>query len=347
VKVTITDLTGSYSNTQGSTTRVSFGLAIQIKKRASGLSFVGTVPAARNGPSTPLRVLYIMGHSRSGSTILNNLLGFHQQVVAVGELANLVERGWNKHLPCSCGEPGDLCPFWREVRQHWNELAGGEDLPRYARLQRRFERTRSIPLILYSLYRGDPLFNEYVRSTILLFTAVARVAGRDVIVDASKNPVRALALSRAPEIDLTIVHLIRDARGVAWSFNRSSQPVAKTAFFWMAITLISSLVSKFSRKSLLLRYEDLARFPRTALGRIQPLVGLSYDHVSAFVEAGGKIPSVHCIAGNRLRMKGPVQLRLDEQWRSALPLRGKILVWLLAGWLLRCFGYRRARPSVR
>ena len=27
------------------------------------------------------------------------------------------------------------------------------------------------------------------------------------------------------------------------------------------------------------------------------LDGLSYDDVSAFVEAGGKIPSVHCIAG--------------------------------------------------
>jgi hypothetical protein len=286
-----------------------------------------------------------MGHSRSGSTILNNLLGFHQHVVAVGELANLVDRGWNKHLPCSCGEPGDLCPFWKEVRYHWRELAGGEDLPRYARLQRRFERTRSIPLVLYSLYRRYPLFDEYVQSTILLFTAVARVAGRNVVVDASKNPVRALALSRTPEVDFTIVHLIRDARGVAWSFNRSSQPVAKTALFWIAITLVSSFVSKFSHKSLLLRYEDLACFPRTALSRIQPFVGLSYDDVSAFVEAGGKIPSVHCIAGNRLRKQGPLKLRLDEEWDVALPLRDKTVVWLLAGWLLRCFGYRRARGS--
>lgn len=310
------------------------------------MSFVGTVPVVRSGPSTPLRVLYVMGHSRSGSTILNNLLGCHQQVVATGELANLVERGWNKHLPCSCGEPGDLCPFWKEVRQHWGELAGGEDLPRYVRLQRRFERIRNIPLVLCSLYRGDPLFNEYVRSTTLLFTAVARVAGLDVVVDASKNPVRALALSRAPQIDLTMVHLIRDARGVAWSFNRSSQPVAKTALFWIAITLISSFVSKFGHKSLLLRYEDLACLPRTALGRIQPLVGLSYDHVSAFVEAGGKIPSVHCIAGNRIRKHGPLKLRLDEEWGLALPLRDKTMVWLLAGWLLRCFGYRRARRSV-
>jgi hypothetical protein len=309
------------------------------------LSFIGTVTAASNVPSTPLRVLYIMGHSRSGSTILNNLLGCHQQVVAAGELVNLVDQGWNKHLPCSCGQPGDLCPFWREVRQRWNDLAGGEDLPRYGWLQRRYERTRSIPLVLFSLYRRDPLFNEYVRSTILLFTAVAGVAGRDVVVDTSKNPVRALALSGAPEIDLTIVHLIRDARGVAWSFNRSSQPVAKTALSWIAITLISSFVSRFARKSLLLRYEDLARFPRAALGKIQPLVGLSYDPVGAFVEAGGKIPSVHCIAGNRLRKQAPLKLRLDEEWHLALPLRDKAVVWLLAGWLLRCFGYRRARRS--
>jgi hypothetical protein len=104
----------------------------------------------------------------------------------------------------------------------------------------------------------------------------------------------------------------------------------------MAITLISSCVSKFSPNSLLLRYEDLARFPRRSLGRIQPFVGLSYDHVSAFVEAGGKIPSVHCIAGNRLRKQGPLKLRLDEEWRLALPPRDKALVWLLTASIQTC-----------
>jgi hypothetical protein len=77
------------------------------------LSFVGTVPTAGNGPSTPLRVLYIMGHSRSGSTILNNLLGSHQHVVAVGELANLVERGWNSICRAHAVSPAIYAHFGR------------------------------------------------------------------------------------------------------------------------------------------------------------------------------------------------------------------------------------------
>jgi hypothetical protein len=104
-------------------------------------------------------------------------------------------------------------------------------------------------------------------------------------------------------------------------------------------------VSEIGHNSLLLRYEDLARFPGASLRRIQPFVGLSYDHVSAFVEAGGKIPSVQCIAGTRLRKQGPLKLRLDEEWQLALPMRDKSVVWLLASWLLRRFGYRRPQRS--
>jgi hypothetical protein len=123
--------------------------------------------------------------------------------------------------------------------------------------------------------------------------------------------------------------------------------VPKTAMLWILITLICSFVNKFAHKSLLVRYEDLVRLPRGTLGKIEPFIGLSYGHVSAFVEAGGKIPSVHCITGNRLRMKGPLKLHLDEEWRVALPRRDKVLVWFLTGWLLRCFGYRRARQQLQ
>jgi hypothetical protein len=93
--------------------------------------------------------------------------------------------------------------------------------------------------------------------TILLFTAVARVAGREGVVDSSKNPVQALALSRSTEIDLTILHLMRDARGVAWSFSgpgqkrRMPHAVPKTARLRILITLICSFVNKFAHKSLL------------------------------------------------------------------------------------------------
>lgn len=39
---------------------------------------------------------------------------------------------------------------------------------------------------------------------------------------------------------------------------------------------------------------------------------------------------MHCTAGNRLRMKGPLKLRPEQDWRSPLPPGDELLVWLMA-----------------
>jgi hypothetical protein len=42
----------------------------------------------------PVRVLKIMGLGRSGSTILDIVLGNHPQIESVGEVGNLIRTGW-------------------------------------------------------------------------------------------------------------------------------------------------------------------------------------------------------------------------------------------------------------
>src|SRR6185503_18486197 len=56
-----------------------------------------------------------------------------------------------------------------------------------------------------------------------LYAAVAEVAGAEVIVDASKWPGQALALQRGADTEICLLHLVRDPRGVAYSWAKQVQ----------------------------------------------------------------------------------------------------------------------------
>ena len=83
------------------------------------------------------------------------------------------------------------------------------------------------------------------------------MSGKRVLVDSSKNPARALALTMLPDIDLHLLHLVRDPRGYAWSrvktlawtANGESAPrptswAASAAIRWLSTNLVSEYVAK-------------------------------------------------------------------------------------------------------
>ena len=62
-----------------------------------------------------VKVLYIAGWGRSGTTLLDNLLGQIEGFTSTGELHNLWQRGLIDGRDCGCGLRLTDCPFWQEV----------------------------------------------------------------------------------------------------------------------------------------------------------------------------------------------------------------------------------------
>ena len=61
-----------------------------------------------------MRILYIVGDSRSGSTVLQHLLSLQPGVHSIGELRRLGAMA-REGEPCACGAPLHECEFWCEV----------------------------------------------------------------------------------------------------------------------------------------------------------------------------------------------------------------------------------------
>ncbi len=185
---------------------------------------------------TPVRVLKITGTARSGSTILDVVLGNHPDIESVGEVNRLIRTGWvsreslrgidpkRQRVPiCTCGKrldvlhvdaPEEACPFWSAVRREWVERADPDSIESYPKLQDRFEPQGRWPRLLYEGRRRSGSFRSYAGLTRAFFESVRAVSGKPVIVDSSKISVRAFALGMTPGIDPYVLHLVRDGRGV-------------------------------------------------------------------------------------------------------------------------------------
>ncbi len=313
--------------------------------------------------SEAVRVIYIIGAGRSGSTLLDTVLANHPDVVGVGELVNLHSAGWTSNEVCACGELGTKCGFWTRVRESWQRRVPEATVEGYVALQKRIEFYSGLGFLQIARMlrqRISPTeeFQAYLRQTEALYQAIAEASGKSIVVDSSKHPIRGALLAHMRGIDLRLVHLVRDARAVVWSRKKALEadkksgvqvaikprPAWYSVAFWAFINVLAAIVCLFRRRqSMRMRYEDFVAEPKAQLERLGQVCELDYSATAQALLTGEPLKVEHPIAGNRMRMKGSVTLKPDWEWRDRLPARDRAVCWLCAGWLLLAFGYGRSR----
>lgn len=280
--------------------------------------------------------MYIAGWGRSGSTLLNRVLA-GPDVVGAGEVRWLWERGVLGREDCSCGQPWDRCEAWGPVVREMAERQGRE--PRALADAMHRDGTWARRRVALGLPLGAA-GRRYVDGLGVLYRAMAAATGASTIVDSSKDPAQAL-LARRTGLPVTVVHLVRDPRAVAWSHQRAKAPPAGTsagttprrpAGYVAARWLVRNLfLEARGRADLRLRYEDLIDRPSDAVESILGRGMAGEDHHGPH----------HVIAGNPDRFdRSPLVLRPDTEWQRAQPRPQKTVAVAVALPLLRRYGYR-------
>jgi hypothetical protein len=308
-------------------------------------------------------VLYLGGLGRSGTTVLERVLGELPGTCSVGELVHLWQRGVLDDETCGCGAPFSRCPFWTEVGRRG---FGGWDPALAARMEQlrpRVDRTRFIPRLLAPrlLGRHRAGLQEYVSNFLQLYRAISAASGGAVVIDSSKHSSLAFCLRTEPAIDLRVVHVVRDSRGVAYSWTKEVRRPEATAgealmtryspsrssALWVGHNLFFGLLGRLGTRTRLLRYEDFVAEPERVLTELGDFAGLTLgDGALGFVDGSSVLlaPS-HTVAGNPMRFRtGPITLRRDDAWREELPRGRRRLVSVLTFPLLARYGYLR-RPA--
>ena len=319
---------------------------------------------SHDSASAPVRVLFIGGCGRSGSTLLDRMLGELPGFVSTGEVRFIWQRGLVENRLCGCGEPFRECPFWRSVGEEafggWDALDAND----LVALDHSINRHRYIPLLVAPrLSRAfETRLARYVEILSRLYAAIDRVSGGACIVDSTKDPPFAFLLRRVPTIDLRIVHLVRDSRGVAFSwtkqvrrpedvdvarFMHTYHPV-EMGFRWLVYNACFHLLGRLHVPRLMTRYEEVVASPRREIERMAALAGEEVDKAGFDFLNGRQVELGvhHTISGNPMRFqRGAIELALDEEWRSRLSPANRRMVSLFTFPLLVRYGYLGpARP---
>lgn len=306
-----------------------------------------------------LKVLYIAGSGRSGSTILHNILAQIDGFFAIGEPHYIWERGFIKNRLCGCGVPFQECEMWSAIVREAFGSIDHVDAQRMFRLNRSF-RIYHLPFMFIPPVKRRHIsrLSEYLDNVEKLYRAIAAVTGSRVIVDSSKTPVFGYLLRMIPGINLHVVHFIRDSRATAhsWSRKRLFEPMTGTtnpeymaqhspvrsALQWNARNILAEIYLRQTPvRYMILKYEDFVRQPRDSVKAILSL--LRESDVSLPFVTDHKVdihrPN-HSVYGNLVRFQtGQVELSLDDEWKTKMKGSHQTAVAALTWPVLLRYGY--------
>jgi sulfotransferase family protein len=305
-----------------------------------------------------VKVLFVGGYSRSGSTLFDCMLGQLPGVFSTGELAYIWTHGLQENRLCGCGSRFLDCSFWTEVGERAFGGWGRVDADRMRELELTVNRHRYLPLLLAP--RLSPRFRRQLEryGDVLgrIYAAIQEVSGAQVIVDSTIDPAYGFLLTHVPNIDLRLIHMVRDSRATAFSWTRWQRRLDRpdrvmyqrrfhpgvTALRWSLYHLLVDMLARRAGPAAYLRYERMVASPQAELERLMNHLDEPLDRADlAFIRPGEvDLATNHTVAGSLMRLKqGTLPVRVDDEWTRALPARHRRLVTALTWLFLRRYGY--------
>lgn len=276
-----------------------------------------------------MKLVYISGSGRSGSTMVERLLHAGGVGFALGEFHCLWRLSPGEQT-CACGSPVAQDPFWSDVLDQ--SALSVADLQDLRRLEQTVVRTGYIARHGFSLNRlaGQTEVKDFLALQHRLFAAIARKSGRDILIDSSKAGPRAWILACDPGTRL--LHLWRDPadviaswrsrkfdRGLGSEMQRLS--ISRAAIEWIKV---EGLMRRLSRQAQVtgLDYRAVCTDPRETLDRALATAGLPHSAQEGWLDSHTMIPAsnYHSMNGNPDRFdREPIRVKLRETDWKRLP----------------------------
>jgi hypothetical protein len=303
------------------------------------------------------RVLFIGGLGRSGTTLLERLLGQIDGVQTLGETVHLWVRGITRDETCGCGLPFHECPFWTEVGQiafgGWSQV----DVADVMAMRSHVDRMRRVPRVVA---RPGAEVHRYAGMFRSIYQAAHQASGASLIVDSSKHPSMAYCLRTQKDLDLRVVHVVRDPRAVAYSWAKTVErpeagveeqfmnryTPARAAALWTGENAAMSGLARLGVPLIRLNYEDLVADPHAALRRLLDFADMPPDIHIPIDGHRATLRSNHTVSGNPLRFAtGELEIRRDDEWLTKLGRRDRAVVSAMTAPLRLAYRGRNSRDA--
>ncbi len=279
-----------------------------------------------------MKLIYVIGDGRSGSTIFSILMGNHPDIESVGELYRWIE--FNGY-PKKGNTKAEDHIFWENVRAQYIKNSENTDFALLAEGRDEIENYAQFLKVYFkkSHPQRTRLYQDYLEK---LFGAVCRVSGKPVIMDASRNMGRAALIADLFPQQVWMIHLVRDPRGVVLSYKKKNieqdyKPPYKAALHNTLKNIFALMVGTQMppERFITIRYEDVVEKPAATLEQLGSFLEMDFQPLIAQIQNGTPLNVPHILDGNRIRNVETISLRSDQAWKSKLGRFHKFLTVLL------------------
>ena len=265
-----------------------------------------------------LRIIYILGLGRSGSTLATSLLNFHPSIIGVGEINKILTRGLKS--VCSCGKELWECQFWSSVFKNIEDK-----LNLSINEIKELVEAQEIKKHFFNPFKR--INKKYIELNEIFYAEVSKESGSNIIVDSSKNIMRYFSLKKY--FNIITVTVVRNPFGVCWSLlkrhNKSGRVNKIMLYSLLSYTfnnMLIILLSFFNKRMIVFKYENTPKVIKSEW--FWKKLGLKEDYYPN--------KEYHIGYGNDLIHNFNPRdyvFKEDKAYKNNLSLKWKVMVYLL------------------
>jgi len=293
-------------------------------------------------------IVYIAGYPRSGSTLIDRILGGYARICGCGEIVLAWDYLLDPNALCTCHKNFRSCPLWSQVIEKFTPQVENEEFRKeWERLRIKYEGKGSLKRILLHSRSNQELLRYLDLTELFLSTLeeAARYNDYNVIIDSSKSGWdslwRPLALQRLAKRDVRVIHLVRDVRGVMWSHFKGSNTMMekgelgvggirflRTLICWLQTNVALAILRFLMPRGhyIMVKYEDIVQNPKEIFRHIAHFLDMDPRKVIAHINASNNVQTGgHQVYGNRMRYQNTIRIIADLEWKEKLPMKYKLV----------------------
>lgn len=291
-----------------------------------------------------MKIIFIASYPRSGSTILDALIRKtkNSNFISIGEFFYIFEKGFKNNEKCADGVKFLEHPFWQKIFHGLNHKKASREL--------HFLKNPFIfPFfLLIGYFNKNILFKIFPNFFNVFYEILARVyieSGNRIIIDASKDPRQLFILTLFSQINIEIIHLVRDVRATSFSWKRKKvykentyfkrKSALRSSLRWLNDHLWTLFISKINYNTSYKKYfyEEFESLKTLKFFGKTYSIDLNRKKISFNIEIGG---NVNKFVNFR-------SITIDNDWKKNMKVIDYILVTSLMWPMLIFFKYKIKR----
>lgn len=264
----------------------------------------------------PKTLIYILGAGRSGTTLLDIVLGNNYNTISLGEINRFFRRNG---IPPKRDIGSEVYEFWLKYSE---TLSNSLNAP-YELCEKQFRKNEYHSSWLKCLFRSND--SPYKRNLQIQYQILADITEHSTMVESSKFPCRALNISNYVSkeiIDVKYVYIRKDPVSVIKSFQKQNLEQPSKNFFvaniyYLVVNLLCWLTVKTlkckGKEVYNIKYEDLLLGREKELRKIGNELRIDFEPLEKLVAENKPLNTGYLFDGNRIRLKHTLLLRPLEK----------------------------------